>query len=288
MSRVPATNNESFGEKREGDQVGSVQNTENENPVVRHDDVQVSEVADQSRVQEKRPMQKLPANEGSKEHPSGSTKQAGRAKTSPKRDLVPLRRIYSVLDTRSRTILLLCASCAILAGGTLPFFVLLLGDSIRTFGETEDEDERTEKIQLAALFFLLLGIYTMILNYIWLRGFIVIGDRVLKVLQIKYFKAIVHQEVEWFDRHNSAQLTTQIASSLEDIKAGLGERLGRYIYYLPNILGIAHRSPSWIPFSTGFSVNGTFGHHCQSPHREGNATDDVLHQKGVRKGRWCC
>ncbi|VDL69054.1 unnamed protein product, partial [Nippostrongylus brasiliensis] len=67
--------------------------------------------------------------------------------------------------------------------------------------------------------------------------FIVVCENLVNRLRRKFFKAILHQDIAWFDKNNSGELAIKLFDNLERIKEGTGDKIGLTIQYIAQSLG---------------------------------------------------
>ena len=56
------------------------------------------------------------------------------------------------------------------------------------------------------------------------------GEKVVSEYKARYFKAILSQEVEWYDSQNVAELPSKVNAQLKDIEYGSGKSVGFIIF----------------------------------------------------------
>ncbi|VDL67333.1 unnamed protein product [Nippostrongylus brasiliensis] len=67
--------------------------------------------------------------------------------------------------------------------------------------------------------------------------FIAVCENLVNRLRRKFFKAILHQDIAWFDTNNSGELATKLFDNLERFKEGTGDKIGLTIQYIAQSLG---------------------------------------------------
>ncbi len=63
------------------------------------------------------------------------------------------------------------------------------------------------------------------MGYIQVATWVQAGQRQAAVMRLAYFRALLRQEIGWYDRHASGELTTQIAESLPKIQAAISDKV---------------------------------------------------------------
>ncbi|KAG8435252.1 hypothetical protein GDO86_013268 [Hymenochirus boettgeri] len=116
---------------------------------------------------------------------------------------------------------------AAICGGIYPTFAVIFGKIIGAFQE-KDPDRKSEKTILLSLMFLVLGIISLIVYCIMGFAFGISGENLTMRLRSLSFKALLRQEIGYFDDHSNAVgvLLTRLATDASQVKGASGSRLG--------------------------------------------------------------
>ncbi|XP_062847623.1 ATP-dependent translocase ABCB1-like [Trichomycterus rosablanca] len=116
---------------------------------------------------------------------------------------------------------------SIVGGGVYPCVAILFAKIIGVFAEIDPEVKR-QKTLMFSLLFLLVGVVAFLTFFF--QGFMFgkSGEILTMRLRSHAFKAILRQEIGWFDDHNNAVgvLTTKLATDASLVKGASGSRLG--------------------------------------------------------------
>ncbi|KAG7335905.1 hypothetical protein KOW79_000598 [Hemibagrus wyckioides] len=139
---------------------------------------------------------------------------------------VPFTRILA-LNKPEWPYLMVGVLASIVGGAVYPCLAILFSKIIGVFAEFDPEVKRKKTLMLSLLF-LLLGAVSFITCF--LEGFMFgkSGEILTMRLRSQVFKAILRQEVSWFDDHSNAVgvLTTKLATDASMAKGATGSRLG--------------------------------------------------------------
>ncbi|KAM6338977.1 ATP-binding cassette sub-family B member 5 [Podargus strigoides] len=139
---------------------------------------------------------------------------------------VPYSRILT-LNKPEWLYVLLGVVAAAISGGVHPAFAVIFGKIIGAFQET-DPEKRSKNTLVLSLMFLLLGVITLA-TYI-IQGFMFgkSGEILTMRLRSLSFKALLQQEVGWYDDQKNAVgiLLTRLATDASQVKGATGSRLG--------------------------------------------------------------
>ena len=72
----------------------------------------------------------------------------------------------------------------------------------------DDYDDLYSYVRYHTLYFCLIGIGMIVFGFIQLLCWDVSQERQMRTIREKFFKAVVHSDIAWFDLHNGAELGT--------------------------------------------------------------------------------
>ncbi|XP_030057533.1 ATP-dependent translocase ABCB1 isoform X1 [Microcaecilia unicolor] len=126
---------------------------------------------------------------------------------------------------------------AAISGGIYPTFAVIFGKVIGAFQET-DGDKRIQKTNLLSLMFVILGIISIVVYIIMGYTFGKSGETLTMRLRSSSFKALLQQEIGWFDDHKNAVgvLLTRLATDASQVKGATGTQLGLIIMTVCTLL----------------------------------------------------
>ncbi|EAS02072.1 multidrug resistance protein-like transporter family ABC domain protein (macronuclear) [Tetrahymena thermophila SB210] len=140
--------------------------------------------------------------------------------------------------TTSEIVFMVIGALAAMANGVaFPLFALIFGEMADSFGPQLTGQQVFENAKTQCLYFLYIGIGTFILSWIQMSCWIIAGEKQSIRYRIQYFKAILRQEVGWFDLINLNELTSKIASETNLIQIAIGENVPTYIMNICMTIG---------------------------------------------------
>ena len=77
--------------------------------------------------------------------------------------------------------------------------------------------------------FVVVGVGTMILSFLMFSTWMVSGERQTVEYRKNYFKAIIHQEIGWFDTINPNTLSNKVANETFSIQGAIGEKVPTFV-----------------------------------------------------------
>uniref|UniRef100_A0A8B9JZE2 ATP-binding cassette, sub-family B (MDR/TAP), member 5 n=1 Tax=Astyanax mexicanus TaxID=7994 RepID=A0A8B9JZE2_ASTMX len=139
---------------------------------------------------------------------------------------VPFSRILA-LNKSEWPYLLVGTLASFVGGGVYPAVAILFAKIIGVFSEPDPEVKR-QKALMFSLLFLLVGAVAFLTFFFQGYMFGKSGEILTMRLRSQAFKAILRQDISWFDDHNNAVgvLTTKLATDASLVKGVTGSRLG--------------------------------------------------------------
>ncbi|RIB08975.1 ABC transporter type 1, transmembrane domain-containing protein [Gigaspora rosea] len=129
------------------------------------------------------------------------------------------------------------------AGSTLPTIALLLGLMIDSFTNvkihTVSTDEFSEKVNFVSLELVYVAIGMFVASYIATATWVYTGERIARQIREQYLRAILRQNIAYFDKHGSGDVTTRITSDIHLIQDGISEKVAltfQYGYVMNNLV----------------------------------------------------
>jgi ATP-binding cassette subfamily B (MDR/TAP) protein 1 len=147
-----------------------------------------------------------------------------------KKEEAPYSKIYTFASGSDKFYQWVGYFGALLCGGFMPSFVLLMGDALNSFGETggskKDQLDEVSRVCVLMIFF---GIGTWITAAIYFTMLSTFSYRVSKKTRVAYLQAILSQDIGWFDKNNPNELSASIGKQIYAMEAAIGEKMGDVI-----------------------------------------------------------
>ncbi|XP_063290789.1 ATP-dependent translocase ABCB1-like [Pelobates fuscus] len=114
-----------------------------------------------------------------------------------------------------------------ISGGIYPTFAVIFGKVIGAFSE-QDLNKKSQQTILLSLMFLALGVISLIVHIVMGFTFGISGENLTMRLRNLSFKALLRQEIGFFDDHSNAVgvLLTRLATDASQVKGATGSRMG--------------------------------------------------------------
>jgi len=148
-------------------------------------------------------------------------------------DIPPVKVSFATLyryATRNDLIIVAISSlCAIAGGSVMPLMTVIfgqLGGLFQTFFQgLTSQSYFASQLAHYTLYFVYLAIGEFITIYICTVGFIYTGEHITQKIRENYLRAILRQNVAFFDKLGAGEITTRITADTNLVQDGLSEKI---------------------------------------------------------------
>ncbi|KAM0262605.1 hypothetical protein ACHAQJ_001650 [Trichoderma viride] len=127
--------------------------------------------------------------------------------------------LYRYADSLDCLIIAISAICAIAAGAILP---LLSRISLNTIAYHDFEAQLNKNV----LYFVYIGLAEFGTVYVSTVGFMYTGEHITQKIRQEYLKAILRQNIAYFDNLGAGEITTRITADTNLIQDGISQKIG--------------------------------------------------------------
>ncbi|KAL2917729.1 hypothetical protein HK105_202602 [Polyrhizophydium stewartii] len=185
---------------------------------------------------------------------SGAQSGADAAKTGgDKKDAgpkLPYWKLYRHASAFDVFLMVVGSICGIVNGVTLPYMTTIFGEIIQFLvmynGTPQSRDELDNGVRDGVIKFCIIGVITFVSSYGQMSCWMLAGENQSKRIRELYFKAILHQDVAWFDKTSTGELTTRMNADTSLIQEGMSDKVGLILQFTAS-------------FITGFVIGFTKG-----------------------------
>ncbi|RAL11206.1 ABC transporter ATP-binding protein [Aspergillus homomorphus CBS 101889] len=147
---------------------------------------------------------------------------------------VGLFAVYRYTTNRERWQLIICMSCALVAGTALPLVTLVFGSLMDHFmNANSDEEVETHGIQNSvrhlSLCLVYIAIGSLVSTMVSTWGFNRLGERITTRLQQEYLAAVLQQDLGYFQIVGVGELTSGIDKDMKLIQEGISQKMSMLI-----------------------------------------------------------
>ncbi|KAJ1289132.1 hypothetical protein BS78_02G141500 [Paspalum vaginatum] len=174
----------------------------------------------------------MAANDGER---AAGTARGG--ETAPAAGRVPLHRLFAFADRTDAALMAVGAVAAVANGMAPPLMTFIFGDVIDAFGSGANSDVLHRVIQVI-MNFVYLAIGAGLAATLQVSFWTITGERQAARIRTLYLKAILRQDIAFFDMEVSAgQVVERMAGDTFLIQDATGEKVGKSIQLLSTFVG---------------------------------------------------
>ncbi|KAJ8288106.1 hypothetical protein COCON_G00007650 [Conger conger] len=154
------------------------------------------------------------------------------------------------------TLIIVGLFCASVQGVTLPLTMVVIGNVADSFiqnanrtnlttanftvnvnsSECIQNQEFEAKITIISYYFLALGAGVFVFGSLHVMLFQLTATTQTKRIRSKYFNAVLHQPMEWFDTHHIGAINTRLTQDIDIIQDGLGHHVSNSVQFFSSFL----------------------------------------------------
>ncbi|OSS43271.1 hypothetical protein B5807_12119 [Epicoccum nigrum] len=135
--------------------------------------------------------------------------------------------------TKEAFAMIVATVASIVAGATMPFMTLVYGNLTGSFTSFSVEavavPQLNDQINQYTLYLVYIGIVSYATSWISFVGFSYAGERITKQIRQLYLRAILRQNIAFFDFLGSGEITARISSDMNLLQDGTGHKVGLFI-----------------------------------------------------------
>ncbi|RAL11879.1 ABC transporter ATP-binding protein [Aspergillus homomorphus CBS 101889] len=148
--------------------------------------------------------------------------------------------VFDYVGRFDMLLIVLSTLSAILAGALNPLLTVIYGLVVRSFqkhanGE-DDSSSLSSNVSKLALFNVYLGLAEFVLIYMATVGFYHSGERITRNLRRAYLKAIIRQNIAFFDTLSPGEVTARITSDMNIIQEGITSKISTFLTALATFI----------------------------------------------------
>lgn len=136
--------------------------------------------------------------------------------------------LYRYATTTDKLLLAVAHFAAIASGAATPMYTLIFGNLTDKFTEfflgTLSPHDFQNEINKKSLFFVYLGVASICLNFLQTYITITVAERLTGRIRRQYLKAILRQNIAYFDKLGPGEVTTRITNDINNIQLGIAEK----------------------------------------------------------------
>uniref|UniRef100_A0AAR2LLW1 ATP-binding cassette sub-family B member 5 n=1 Tax=Pygocentrus nattereri TaxID=42514 RepID=A0AAR2LLW1_PYGNA len=202
--------------------------------------------------QDEKPQDKKPGDDKPEKNLDSKSKNKKKKKKKPKeaKELgksVGLFQLFRYATCPEVFLMLIALMCAALNGASLPLLCVVFGEMTDKFDHVDVLNfqkslasfqvfvlplkETLQETSPNSYYFAGLGAAVLLFGTFQVMLFLLTATRQTKRIREKYFHAILHQQMAWFDTHPIGELNTRLTDDINTINDGLGDKICIFVQF---------------------------------------------------------
>ncbi|XP_041022108.1 ABC transporter B family member 4-like [Juglans microcarpa x Juglans regia] len=159
---------------------------------------------------------------------------------------VPFLKLFSFADSTDLFLMIAGTMGAIGNGSGLPLITVFFGEMINSLGSTTDIVPLVSKVCLKIVY---LGVGVGAAGFIQVACWMITGERQAARIRGLYLKAILRQDVAFFDKEtNTGEIVGRMSGDTVLIQDAMGEKVGKFLQLISTFIGgfVVAFSKGWL------------------------------------------
>eukprot|EP00118_Oscarella_pearsei_P018352 m.187919 g.187919 ORF g.187919 m.187919 type:complete len:679 (+) comp39371_c1_seq11:47-2083(+) len=194
-----------------------------------------------------------------------TTTEKSKKKEKEKEPKVSFLQLFRYADGMDVLLVAIGVVAAIASGMAMPGVALVFGDLLNGFicftnsnvtlsgNETTscvtkrvnstcstdflDPSKVEDALATVSLRFAIIGFGTLVASYVYVAALLASAERQTRRMRESLFRAIMRQEMAWFETNDAGQLATRMAGDLEKVSQGIGDKIGSFLTWMTVFFG---------------------------------------------------
>lgn len=149
-------------------------------------------------------------------------------------------QLYQTATKRDWIIMAVGLVFACGAGAAMPLMTIIFGRVVDSFTlfltHQMTDDEFSSEINTFSTYFAYLAISTFVATYIYMATWVYTGERQTRQIRERYLRAVLRQNIAYFDGIGPGEITTRISSDTHLIQDGISEKFAISFQYLSTFI----------------------------------------------------
>ncbi|KAF5395011.1 hypothetical protein PHET_08860 [Paragonimus heterotremus] len=143
-------------------------------------------------------------------------------------------KLFQYSNRSEKCMIVLGALCSVLIGAGDPVLFFLFGDVVNDLSASGPSF--TQNINRTAIWFAVLAVIVFVVGFLQMFLLHYSAIRQTKRIRKLYFRAVLRQDIAWFDRQATGTLIAQLSQNIDQIEKGIGSKFGLVLQYLATFI----------------------------------------------------
>lgn len=151
---------------------------------------------------------------------------------------VPFYKLFSFADSTDKALMIIGTIGAIGNGVCMPLMAVIFGELVDSFGENQNTKRIVHIVSQVALKFVYLAIGVAVAAFLQVACWMVTGERQAARIRKMYLKAILRQDIAFFDKETSTgEVIGRMSGDTVLIQDAMGEKVGKFLQMISTFVG---------------------------------------------------
>jgi hypothetical protein len=140
------------------------------------------------------------------------------------KELVKFLALYRYATPGQKLMMVVASFCAAAVGSVFPLFTIIFGkllDSLNDPTQARDPSKQAATIRSLCVYFMILAVVSSFCSVIETWAPVYVTEHVLAKVRHEFMKALLRQDMEWFDTNRGGEATSSLAEGGLQMSAGL-------------------------------------------------------------------
>ena len=170
---------------------------------------------------------------------------------------VSLLKFFTYITLYDKLLLSVGMLSAICAGAILPSISLIMGNVATAFSGGDDQQSGSDIISdmsYIASYVVLIATSLFVFSYLFFSFFQHLAENIITDLRKRYIRALMRQEIAFFEKNKVQELPAQISEVFETCKASVGEQISNLLFAIATCLAGIVYALSFAPEFAGICL----------------------------------
>ncbi|KAM0028052.1 putative ABC-type xenobiotic transporter [Helianthus debilis subsp. tardiflorus] len=150
----------------------------------------------------------------------------------------PFYKLFAYADSTDYMLMIAGTVGAVGNGLCAPLMSVLLGDLTNSFGENQKNNDVVRAVSKVSLKFLNVAVAAGVVSFLQVAMWMTTGERQAARIRNMYLKAILRQDVSFFDKEtHTGEVVGRMSGDTVLIQDALGEKVGKFIQLMSTFVG---------------------------------------------------
>ncbi|XP_063686131.1 ATP-dependent translocase ABCB1-like [Bolinopsis microptera] len=176
------------------------------------------------------------SDDGDKKGKKGKKVKKGKDEEEKKPEMVPFGQYYRYATKLDVLYIIVAIFFSAIKGFAWPSIMIVFGKMIDDLVGSDKQTVQGSQMALFAYIYIGMGFLNILAGYLSTTLMLLSAERQSSKARNEYFRAIMRQEIGWFDETSSGELTTRLTSDINKLKDGMSDKVSMAVQWITAFL----------------------------------------------------